>query len=259
LDLYKLDFFRDPNFRFNEEAHTYHYYNPETGKPVQKFMSVTQFLSQFKKPFDSEIIANAVAKSRTRKGEPTTKAQVLQEWKDISDIALLLGTNVHKWIEDYYNGDNPEMPEAVNEKERVEKFLAIYEERLHKLTAVAQEFRVFSRKWGIAGTLDILFWLEPFFYVGDWKTNKKFTTDKDPEGRKQKMLPPFQDMWDNSLNAYSIQLSLYRLILKEEADFDTEGGFLVWIGPNGKPKLFKIVDLRDRLYEFLQKNNDNSL
>ena len=259
MNIDQLDFFRDPNFVFNEEAHTYHYMNPETGKPVQKFMSVTQFLSQFKKPFDSEMIAGVVAKSRTRKGEPTTKAQVLQEWKDISDIALKLGTNVHKWIEDYYNGDNPEVPTAINESERVQKFLEIYEERLHKLTAVAQEFRVFSRRWGLAGTMDILFWLDPFFYVGDWKTNKKFTTDNDPEGRKQKMLAPFQDMWDNSLNAYSIQISLYRLILKEEAGFETEGGFLVWIGPNGKPKLFKIVDLRDRLYDFLEKNNDNTL
>ncbi len=259
MDVSKLEYFRDPNFVFNEEAHTYNYMNPETGRSVQKFMSVTQFLSQFKKPFDSEMIAAMVAKSRTRKGDPTTKAQVLLEWKEISDTALILGTNVHKWIEDYYNGDNPPTPVNEREQERVNKFLALHQEKLSKFTPVYQEFRVFSRKWGIAGTLDILFFLNNLFYVGDWKTNKKFTTDADAEGRKQKMQYPFQDLWDNSLNGYSVQLSLYRLILKEEADFDTAGGFLVWIGPNGKPEMHKIVDLRDRLRVFLEKNNQNIL
>lgn len=259
MNVTKLEYFRDPNFVFNEEAHTYNYMNPETGSSVQKFMSVTQFLSQFKKPFDSEMIAGVVAKSRTRKGDPTTKAQVLLEWKEISDVALTLGTNVHKWIEDYYNGDNPELPINERELERVTAFLALYQAKLNKFTPVFQEFRVFSRKWGIAGTLDILFSLNGLFYIGDWKTNKKFTTDAHAEGRKQKMKYPFQDLWDNSLNGYSIQISLYRLILKEEADFDTHGGFLVWIGPNGKPELHKIVDVRDRLKTFLEKNNQNIL
>ena len=218
------------------------------------FQSVTGFLGQFKKPFDSDMIAARVANSRG-----TAKKIVLAEWKEISDIALKLGTNVHKWIEDYYNGLNPEMPTDERELDRVHKFLSIYDERLHKFTPVHQEFRVFSRKWGLAGTLDALFKLNEGRYVGDWKTNKKFTTDDDTEGRKQKLLYPFNDMWDNSLNGYSIQLSLYRLMLQEESGYETQGGFLVWIGPNEKPMMYKIVDLRDRLYDFLQKNNNNIL
>jgi ATP-dependent exoDNAse (exonuclease V) beta subunit len=218
------------------------------------FQSVTGFLGQFKKPFDSDMIAGMVAKKRG-----TAKKIILAEWKEISDIALKLGTNVHKWIEDYYNGLNPEMPTDEREVDRITKFLALYEEKLHKFTPVHQEFRVFSRKWGLAGTLDALFKLNDSRYVGDWKTNKKFTTDADGEGRKQKLLYPFDDMWDNSLNGYSIQLSLYRLILQEEAGYETQGGFLVWIGPNEKPEMHKIVDFRNQLYDFLQKNNNNIL
>ncbi len=250
----KLDYFRDPNFVFDEDRHTYSYLNPITGKPVQTFQSVTGFLGQFKKPFDSEMIAGIVAKKRG-----VSKKIILAEWKEISDIALKLGTNVHKWIEDYYNGENPELPTAENEYERVQMFLKLYEDKLHKFKPLHQEFRVFSRKWGLAGTLDALFQLNDGIYVGDWKTNKKFTTDLQPEGRKQKLLYPFNDMWDNSLNGYSIQLSMYRLMLQEESGYETNGGFLVWIGPNGKPELHKIVDLRDRLYNFLQKNNNNIL
>jgi ATP-dependent exoDNAse (exonuclease V) beta subunit len=240
----------DPNFVFDEESHTYSYLNPTTKRPVQSFQSVTGFLSQFKKEFDSDKIAGIVAKKRA-----ISKKQVLHEWKEISDTALHLGTRVHKWIEDYYNGLNPEMPEDPILLDRVLKFKQIHDEKLKAFTPVYQEFRVFSRKWGIAGTLDALKKLNNKYYVGDWKSNKKFTTDADSEGRKQKLLYPFNDMWDNSLNGYSIQLSLYRLILQEEAGFETAGGFLVWIGPEEKPKMYKIVDLRDRLYEFLQKNN----
>ncbi len=250
----KLDYFRDPNFIFDEASHTYSYLNPDTGRPVQTFKSVTGFLGQFKKPFDSEMIAGIVAKKRG-----VSKKIILAEWKEISDIALKLGTNVHKWIEDYYNGENPELPTVENEYERVQMFLKLYEDKLHKFKPLHQEFRVFSRKWGLAGTLDALFQLNDGIYVGDWKTNKKFTTDLQPEGRKQKLLYPFDDMWDNSLNGYSIQLSMYRLMLQEESGYETNGGFLVWIGPNGKPEMHKIVDLRDRLYNFLQKNNNNIL
>ena len=46
---------------------------------------------------------------------------------------------------------------------------------------------------------------------------------------------------------------MYRLML-EEAGFKTKGGFLVWIGPD-KPKLYKTLDLRDRLKDFLEKNS----
>jgi hypothetical protein len=46
-------------------------------------------------------------------------------------------------------------------------------------------------------------------------------------------------------------------MLQEEAGFETKGAFLVWIGPKEKPKLYKTVDLRDRLHKYLQKNNLN--
>lgn len=246
----KLDYFLDPNFRFDEASHTYTYVDPTTGRPVQTFKSVTGFISQFKEKFDSDFWAKRKAAASGK-----TKQEVLNEWKAISDTAMDLGTIVHKWIEDFYSGLNPAMPEDSIVRERVEQFKELYESRLHKLRPVRQEFRLFSRKWGLAGTTDAIFGLHSDFYVGDWKTNKKFTTDKDPNGRRKKLLWPFEDLWENSLNTYSIQLSLYRLILQEEAGFTTNGAFLVWIGPTGKPELHKTVDLRDRLYDYLQKNN----
>ena len=147
----------------------------------------------------------------------------------------------------------------VNQKitmmKKIIKFNKVNEEKLHVFTPIEQEFRMFSKKWGIAGTLDILFHMDSNsnYYVGDWKTNKAFTTDEHSKGRRGKMLAPFEDLWDNSLNGYSLQISTYRLML-EEAGFETAGGFLIWIGPE-EPKLYKALDLRDRIREHLGKNN----
>ena len=133
----RLNYFLDPNFRFDEASHTYTYVDPQTKKPVQIFKSVTGFLSQFKEKFDSERIAKMVAKKQGK-----TVASVLNEWKKISDTALDLGTLVHKWIEDYYNGSNPAEPEHTEVLARVNQFRAIHEERLHKLVPIKQELQV---------------------------------------------------------------------------------------------------------------------
>lgn len=245
--LERLKYFEDPNFKFDPISHTYTYQDPLDPFP-SRFISVTQFISQFKKKFDSEFWAKKKA-AETGK----TRHQVLQEWQQISETAMGLGTDVHQWIESFYKGESPALPVCPIARKRIEGFLELHRLKLHKLTPVHQEFRLFSKKWKLAGTTDGIFEMGGDYYVGDWKTNKKFTTDSTPNGRWQKLLWPFDDLWDNSLNSYSIQLSLYRLLL-EEAGFKTKGSFLVWIGPETKPEMHKAVDLRERLYDFLQKN-----
>lgn len=262
----KLEYFNDPNFKFDPISHSYTYMNAETGKPIQIFEPVSKFISQFKTPFDADRIARYVAKSKK-----TTKAAILAEWAATAKEGTDLGTFVHEWIEDYYNGKNPPLPVPIFEDlglgalnsdetfehkalDRIQKFQSLYEDKLYKFKPICQEFRIFSRKWGIAGTLDGLFELTKSHYVGDWKTNKDFTDDDHPKGRRQKLLYPFEDLWDNNLNGYSLQLSTYRLILEEEAGFETEGGFLAWIGTKD-PKMYKTLDLRDRLRDYLKNHS----
>lgn len=249
--LEKLEYFKDPNFRFHSDSHSYVYYG-DSGKPIQFFESVSGFISQFKVPFDADRISGYVAKKRG-----ITKQEVLDEWAATAKEGTDLGSAMHEWIEHYYNGLNPDVPNSNDDPklyDRIINFQKLYEQKLHKLESVGQEIRIFSRRWGIAGTLDKLFGLNRKYYVADWKSNKKFTDDNMANGRRQKMLPPFDDLWDNSLNGYSIQISTYRVILKEEAGFDTAGGFIVWIGPK-EPKLYKALDLCDRVKSFLDENN----
>ncbi len=240
----KLEYFKDPNFKFDESSHSYAYYDPETGLPVQIFEPVSGFISQFKKPFDPNI-SKYVAKSRG-----ITAEEVLNEWKQSGNR----GTVTHKWIEDFYNGQSPVLPDDLIVRDKIEFFKQAHREKLNKMNPVAQELRIFSKKWGIAGTLDVLFELNGKYYVGDWKTNSDFTDDNHPKGKRNKMYSPFENLWDNHLNGYSLQISSYRLILEEEAGFKTEGGFLISLSDTGY-KLYQALDLTQSLRMELNKNN----
>lgn len=244
----KLLVFKDRNFTFHEDTHTYRYENA-------KYDSVTTFLKTFKVPFDREYWSKRKAEERG-----VDVSVVLNEWQEKANTATSLGTKVHKYIEDFWSGESPSLPEDELLLERVNKFHEIYEKKLKVLLPLKSELKIFSRKWRLAGTIDqpFLFWSQahdrPFFIIGDWKTNGEFRDDNHPKGRYKKLLRPFSNLYENHLNEYSIQISLYRLILEEEANIETEDGFLCHIGPDGPAKLYRTKDLREPLKIFLDHN-----
>jgi hypothetical protein len=90
-------------------------------------------------------------------------------------------------------------------------------------------------------------------FILDYKTNKKFTDDKHPDGRWQKLLHPFDSFYKNHHNEYSIQLSMYASIL-EEWGFEVGGAYLVYIGPGDEDaQIYKIVDMREIIKKYLNE------
>jgi len=237
----KLEFWKDSNFKFDEAKHVYTY-----GK--DSFISVTTFVHDFVPEFDADYHAARIAEK-----EGVHFDEIKQRWADIAKIACDLGTSTHLWIENFYNGLEQPYPEDPMVVERIEKFNKIYDSWLKKFVPIAQELRLFSRKWQIAGTMDALFYYPPAktIFVGDWKTNKIYRHDNHEKGTYNKMLPPFEDMWVNEHNSYSVQVSLYRLLLAENG-IETNGAFLCHIGPNEQePKIWQAKDLRKPLKEYL--------
>jgi hypothetical protein len=242
----KLEVFKDPLFSFDEASHVYKYKG-------EKFTSVTTFLKRFKVPFDKEFHSR---KKAIELG--VDQSVVLGMWDDKSKKSMDLGTKVHKYIEDFWSQRNPEIPDEESVRERVNKFLDIYERRFNKLVPLESELRIFSTKWKLAGTID-----QPFLFfdeksnrimliIGDWKSNEEFRDDAHHKGRYKKLLRPFNNLWENHHNEYSIQISIYRLIL-EQAGIETESGFLCHIGP-GTPKIYPAKDLREILKIYLDDN-----
>ena len=88
-------------------------------------------------------------------------------------------------------------------------------------------------------------------FILDWKTNGNFTHDEHPKGKYEKLLQPLEEYWKNHHNEYSIQLSLYSLIL-EEWGFEVGGAYIVHIGPGEEDAtILPVVDMREKLKGFL--------
>ena len=71
----------------------------------------------------------------------------------------------------------------------------------------------------------------------------------------EKLLEPFQEFDRCHLTEYSIQLSLYALILKE-IGLDVNVFYLVYIGPNEEAQLHKCHNFTQILFDYLERAND---
>lgn len=236
--LKKLEKFDDLNFKFNPEKHKY-------TLDGEHFISVTQFISKFHKPFETDYWSKIKAEQAG-----ISQDEMLLEWKALNDRANVIGTATHNWIENYYNKIYQEIPIDIDVVDRINKFNLAFIKWLHKLTPIKFEQRIFSRKWKIAGMMDSLFEYNGNIFISDWKTNKKFTHDEHVDGNFEKLLYPFDNYWKNHLNEYSIQVSLYKLILRE-IGIDIKACYLLHIGPNEEAQMYKAHDFSDILEKYL--------
>ena len=251
--LQKLQRFIEPPTEFNFEptSHTYTY-----GRC--KLTSVTTYVDKFTPRFDADYWAHYKAQQRG-----VTAGQIQHEWQQKATLGLTVGSIVHEWIEDFYNGKKPAMPTTAgidnvtlvaNIEEllhtRIVKWLQLYNKKLHKLTPIAQELRIWSLRYKLAGTIDALFEYKNKLVIGDWKINEKFTTDADKA--YSTLLWPFELESDNMLNSYSLQVSLYRLLLADHG-IDTGPAFICWIPAGEQPaELYEAKDYRKLLQHYLE-------
>ena len=234
--LEKLQYFdSNPLFEFKEKYHKYYY----DGKD---FTSVTTFLKRFKEEFDSEKWSKVKAQEKGVEQE-----HILEEWKKLNDRANEIGKATHEWIENFFKGIYQPIPKDFEIIDRIDKFNKIYYEKLAKLTPIKFEQKVFHLKWKLAGTFDALFSYKDQLVIVDWKTNKKFDTSSK---YNKKLLYPFETEDECKLTEYSIQISLYALML-EEIGLSIKGGFILYIGPEGEPELHKYKDYRNILRDYL--------
>jgi len=204
---------KEEKLQFNEKKHEYKY----KGKTLT---SVTTFIKSFFNEFDVKKISKYVAKSRRNKGlkgasgKPVTAWDVRREWKDIAQE----GTDIHEQIEEYIKTKGYSMNvEDVHPKAR--QGVYYYEEEMSKLNEPSShtEFRLFSEKLGLAGTIDLMTTylqdeatLKTNLY--DWKTNKQLRT----RGFKKSHHPLMKLEQDCNFIHYTLQLSLYAYILETE-------------------------------------------
>lgn len=233
------------NIRFDADEHRYYYGD------YQELTSVTKALKRFKKPFDADGIAAKVA---AKEGRPISA--ILAEWEAKGEKSRALGVQVHQHILKALCGQP-------NQQISFDPFLS--------LNTLAPEIRAFDVLWhtlstkvsylkdhiewvigdaelGLAGTVDAMFFnLETKkYHIWDWKTGKFGLFNQ-----FQTLLKPFDYLDDCPLNVYSLQVSLYRLIIERNTGLELGDSYLVHLSSDGY-QVYRAVDLRERLLDALE-------
>lgn len=230
---------------FDPKSHTYKY-------GTQNLMPVTSVLKWFTPEFDSETALSAKAYETGR-----SKADIQAEWDAKRDQGLERGTRVHAYAEMVINGEELDMFLALNEHTHEMKQFDNAWAKLkdcYKATVHKQEWTVGDAEFGIAGRCDAILNMtdrdgKDKLCMFDWKTGK-YTTRK---YARESMLAPFDDLPCCEEVKYSMQVSLYRLIIRRNTDLDIRNGVILHLPKDFDYQFYHTIDLTDRLEHWLSK------
>ena len=204
---------RDSLISFDPARHVYSFENEE-------FESVTTVVDGSFDKFDADYWAER--KSRT----PQEKQALIDAWNAKGELARNLGTLMHDRIERYYLG----LPDDGCSQDRAsyERFLNFAIER--PLNPYRTEWRIFSERYRIAGTLDFLARdKNGRFIIYDWKRSTKVVS---PDGTiidssfGRHAHAPINHLADTVFIHYALQVSIYRFILAEHYGINVDEAFL---------------------------------
>lgn len=237
-----------------------------------QYISVSDVTHRYK-PITTEQMAENCVKKWQKEQDPSykyygmSKEQILAQWKVKSDKACDFGTDVHAFGESmfYYMIGEPEKileeckeqftengPQPSNPQE--EAIVKFWNDLPENFVPVLAETKVFNRNGTqYAGTFDILFYYveEPEspkngLVIFDYKTNE----DLYKNYNNQKLLWPFQDMLDQAVSYYTLQLGCYQVPL-ENLGYKVIARRLIWVRPNGSYEKVKIDSIADRIRKAL--------
>lgn len=237
-----------------------------------KYISVSEVTHKYK-PITSEQMAENCVRKWQKDQDPTykyygmDKHEILSLWKIKSDRACEFGTNVHAFGESmfYYMTNQPKkiLPECQDQFDKdgphprnshEEGVVKFWYDLPESFVPVLAETKVFNRNGTqYAGTFDILFYYveEPNsekngLVIFDYKTNE----DLYKNYREQTLLWPFNDMLDQNVSYYTLQLGCYQVPL-ENLGYKVIARRLIWVKPDGTYEKVKIDKVSDRIREAL--------
>ena len=264
---YVLESFKD--LQFFEEGHRYFL----NGKDLPSVSGIGhRYLSR---PFDADKQSILYA---AKHGE--TPEYWKDQWTCNSFRATTLGTKTHEFGESlaYLMAGHPEfirpsiLPQYFKEKNYLadihpkESAIRLF---LNELPScyhlVLNETKVYSGKNAVAslnlkeqicGTFDMLYWYDgngnsenAGFVIFDYKTNSNLVNDYNRQ-HEIMLLPPFNEFYQESLGEYTIQLSLYSLML-EDIGLKVIDRKLIWLKDDGTYEKVSVPSVTHLLREVL--------
>lgn len=258
------------DLEFYEEGHKYLLHGQEIT------LSVSGVGHRFiREPFNEKLQATRYAQKHGKTAEYWIK-----QWKCNSFRATTLGTKTHAYGESlgYLRAGHPELicPMIRPQYNETYNYLAPIhpkEEALLKFMdnlpgsyhLVLNETKVYSGKNPdasknlkelICGTFDMLYYYDgdgnpskAGFMILDYKTNASLYSDYNRKFGKT-LLPPFSNMVEEDLSLYTIQLSLYALML-EDIGISIIDRKIVWLTNEGTYEVISVADVSSKLRKVL--------
>lgn len=203
-----------------------------------------------------------------------------RQWRCNSFRSTTLGTKTHEFGESYAYYKNG-LPERILERirpqycpednfltpihpkeEAAAKFINELPATMH---LVLNEAKVHSGlnpdpeknlKELICGTFDMLYWNDgggnpdlAGFIILDYKTNREMQKEFSRKFNKT-LLPPFDNLYEEPIGEYTLQLSLYSLLL-EDIGIKAKDRILVWLKDDATYEFIHLPDVSDTLREIL--------
>lgn len=258
------------DLEFYEEGHKYFLHGQEIT------LSVSGVGHRFiREPFNEKLQAARYVQKHGKTAEYWIK-----QWQCNSFRATTLGTKTHAYGESlgYLRAGHPELicpmirpqyNETYNylapihpKEEAVLKFMDELPGSYH---LVLNETKVYSGKNPdtnknlkelICGTFDMLYYYDgdgnpskAGFMILDYKTNASLYSDYNRKFGKT-LLPPFSNMIEEDLSLYTIQLSLYALML-EDIGISIIDRKIVWLTNEGTYEVISVPDVSNKLRNVL--------
>ena len=205
-------------------------------------LSATKLISNAKKPFDKIYWSKRKADERG-----ITVDEILAEWDYKAKVSTEKGTAFHNYVENYLSNrifPYPEsriksVPEFKGEDPVKEKFDVLvpmfhrfYDRMRGMLIPIRSEFVIGDKDLNIAGMIDQIFYNKKskMLEIWDWKTNKEISSSN----KWEKFQSPISHLDQCELNAYSLQLSIYKYIIQKHTGLEFGNSYLAWFFEGNK-------------------------
>lgn len=240
-------------FKFFEEDHHYECNGKRVG------ISVTRLIEEYSNPFDQQGIAEKVA---LRDNKDVT--QVLQEWEYKNKFACEKGSTCHEYAQSIWSGEeynellfdgSIEYLTAVNKIQA--QAMNFWKDFKDKFTHIQDEQLVGSEEYNICSAVDHLFLdKDGNVWLIDYKTNsilKGYNDDEKNQRYTKKMLIPLQNIKDDALHHYYLQLSIYKYLIEKYTNIKIYKTMIVYMSENiEKYELIETPYLEEETKEILE-------
>ena len=222
-----LHFFKD--LSFEPQAHIYHV----NGVPIEN--SVSNKIKKFYPEFDAKRKSVDVAMKTC-----STQKAVLEEWNNISEVAIAKGNKAHLFGELY-----PFNRELRPQSQYDIAIMKFWKDLPPHIIPVLTGARMYYLRDMYAGTADIILYntLSGKYVVGDYKTNR----DLYKNFMGERMFSPFANLLNCPFNKYQLQLSYYQILLQQIQGIEVSYRKIIWLKPDGNYELFDTEDFTEIL------------